>query len=800
MSNSIVKECRTLIKEFLIKEESTAWRIRPNLEQAIKSGDWSGFTAVAVDYARRLRLNKSNNTGIIALQLASGVDDQVDVDITKNFYEIDKTAKDKKDVIKIITTNGESIPIVKFKKAGQFSKSKKPSELIANGNLNPFIAEWAVAYVICSKNTNAKELMDYFEEIPKIDNRLKPYLDANTGIFKPGEQGRKDLFDIFSQMVENSYEPFEDAGIETGIGKNQVKPNIENTTAAIDIEYERNNVRHTIHVKFDEKKRIGGIRNKEAQGGEENLDDEILTDLDSALKDLKSPNMPVKKLAADSEARAAYFAAVTVGNTLTVIAKRIKSIIFHGGAGESLQNNTFNAIINYSKKLEPSVTVLAKPTERFRQILNTINFVVEPDLEGKTVYLFKVKANVEKETIDDVLKIEIRNDRVPQLHMSTNWKEFYSIIKDKIKDVNSSSVSETLSLIKELIVEAPNPDERFSRVTVGDMKKALAYAKGKKTSELVASATKKAGEKALAGGAKAILNLIPGAGSVAQAIETGLEIKDIYDAAKEASPKAKKSNPLWDRLTIDPDKAAIIDDEVEERFISDLNNRIQKLPDDEEIPDADRQLDFWLSNKYTGSKIVKQTKNESREQKEAKSLLRELFNFNRSAASLPQEEQDVSAGEPFDPSKFVATALAPLDLPTSTKSIISKHVDKARKEVMTWLDNHEDYRELAKQQDTHAIKEKLVPVFKTRQKRIDDLTLKQTTQGTPQRKDDPTLKQARLPAEPIKSLLAIIDNRILKRISNPKTTTAQLPADAQIAIIAATLIAIVNSPEPVAEE
>jgi hypothetical protein len=178
----------------------------------------------------------------------------------------------------------------------------------------------------------------------------------------------------------------------------------------------------------------------------------------------------------------------------------------------------------------------------------------------------------------------------------------------------------------------------------------------------------------------------------------------------------------------------------------------------------------------------------------------ERYEFNRSAASLPQEEQDSTTNDSFDPSKFVATTLAPLDLPASTKLTVSKHVDKARDEIMIWLDNHEDYQALAKKQDAHAIKEKLVPIFKTRQKRIDDLTLKQPATGAPQRKNDPTLKQARLPSEPIKSLLTIIDNRILKRISTPKTTTAQLPADVQIAIISATLIATANSPEPIEEE
>jgi hypothetical protein len=173
-------------------------------------------------------------------------------------------------------------------------------------------------------------------------------------------------------------------------------------------------------------------------------------------------------------------------------------------------------------------------------------------------------------------------------------------------------------------------------------------------------------------------------------------------------------------------------------------------------------------------------------------LIKELFSFGRSAAALPQQEVDDQSSLT---AKFVSDSLAPLDLPPTVKSTFSKHVDKARDEVMAWLDNHDDFLKLAKDRDTHAIKEKLLPLFKARQKRIDNLTLKEPKSGAPARPNDPVLKQARMPDEPIKSLLKIIDDRITKRISTPKTTTSQLPADTQIALISTTLVAIANMPE-----
>ena len=200
----------------------------------------------------------------------------------------------------------------------------------------------------------------------------------------------------------------------------------------------------------------------------------------------------------------------------------------------------------------------------------------------------------------------------------------------------------------------------------------------------------------------------------------------------------------------------------------------------------------------TGFPLPKASTPTTGDLKETRDLLHELFSFGRSAAALPQQEADEP---PQDAGKFVADALAPLDLPSTLKSTFSKHIDKARDEVLIWLDNHDDFLKLAKARDTHAIKEKILPIFKTRQKRIDALTLKEPKSGTPVRPNDPTLKQARMPDEPIKSLLKIIDNRIIKRISTPKATiTSQLPADAQIAIVTTTLVAIANMPEDVEEE
>jgi hypothetical protein len=154
-------------------------------------------------------------------------------------------------------------------------------------------------------------------------------------------------------------------------------------------------------------------------------------------------------------------------------------------------------------------------------------------------------------------------------------------------------------LIREfLILEADS-------MTVGDLRQALSYAKGKKAKAAAAEFAKEAGKKAGLAGVKTVLSFIPGAAGVADYIEKGADIADLAKAAKDSlSPKEKKTNPLWDKLSIDPQTAAIVDDGVEDQFIVDLGRMIDGMSDDSEIPNADTQLASWLKSRYSGRHIT----------------------------------------------------------------------------------------------------------------------------------------------------------------------------------------------------
>ena len=138
-------------------------------------------------------------------------------------------------------------------------------------------------------------------------------------------------------------------------------------------------------------------------------------------------------------------------------------------------------------------------------------------------------------------------------------------------------------------------------IRVKDLKDAFALLKKHKNKEKAMAAAVSAGKTGL----KALIGLLPFGGAVTATIEAGEPLKDMYDAAKDVDPKAKKSNMLWDLMTIDPDTSAIVDDAIEAEFIKALQARVSQLSDNDVIPDADELLRQYLTNKYRGAHVTK---------------------------------------------------------------------------------------------------------------------------------------------------------------------------------------------------
>ena len=96
-----------------------------------------------------------------------------------------------------------------------------------------------------------------------------------------------------------------------------------------------------------------------------------------------------------------------------------------------------------------------------------------------------------------------------------------------------------------------------------------------------------------------VLGAIPGIGAA----------KSTYDLVKAAfeKPDNKRSNTWLDRLDVDDEASAIIDDTVEAGFLKAIAQAIDKAPDNQKLDpnfDMNDRLINFLSKKYKGRTIA----------------------------------------------------------------------------------------------------------------------------------------------------------------------------------------------------
>jgi hypothetical protein len=162
--------------------------------------------------------------------------------------------------------------------------------------------------------------------------------------------------------------------------------------------------------------------------------------------------------------------------------------------------------------------------------------------------------------------------------------------------------------------------------TYGDLKKAIK-----------AIALKQKGEAIISQGKSfaldQVLGLIPGASNA----------KTTYDFVKAAisKPDTKKTKTWLDKLDIDDEMSAIVDDTVENGFMQTMSNTIESEPDDKQLEDDfnmnDRMVNY-LRDEYEGRTV-------SGIQENKMNNLRELI--RQAIAEILDEENATSGGEAY---------------------------------------------------------------------------------------------------------------------------------------------------------
>ena len=136
--------------------------------------------------------------------------------------------------------------------------------------------------------------------------------------------------------------------------------------------------------------------------------------------------------------------------------------------------------------------------------------------------------------------------------------------------------------------------------TYGDLKKIIkAITTKQKVSAVLGGGKSKASDIVLDAAVEALKATIPGIGLAKHAF-------DIFKGAAK-KPDTKKTNTWLDKLDVDDEMSAIVDDTVENGFIQAITKSIESEPDDKPLESDfnmnDRMIGF-LQKKYQGRTIA----------------------------------------------------------------------------------------------------------------------------------------------------------------------------------------------------
>ena len=228
-----------------------------------------------------------------------------------------------------------------------------------------------------------------------------------------------------------------------------------------------------------------------------------------------------------------------------------------------------------------------------------------PLVKGKTYYIPKNSYHRVLKG-DERLVVEIREE------MKVTKQQLRQIIKE-----------ESASLINEINWEqlASEMDVDPQITKVGHLRKIIKTLQSDKRTKLGIEGLKDLGIGALA-------DIIPGAGT---ALSLGQTLKSMYSA-----PDDKKTNTMLDKLNVDDEVAAIVDDTVEDNFLNVALDALEGLDDNDPIPDINQELASWLRSKYDA-----RTVDGFQEGKRIKVSKQQLRKIIREAISLDIEKDDI---------------------------------------------------------------------------------------------------------------------------------------------------------------
>ena len=139
--------------------------------------------------------------------------------------------------------------------------------------------------------------------------------------------------------------------------------------------------------------------------------------------------------------------------------------------------------------------------------------------------------------------------------------------------------------------ENPVPDGEIN--TVGELKKVIAKARAAE-----------AGKEVAKQGIEAGVALVPGLANIYAILKAATDAKSAI-ATLYGTDQNFQGQPALDKMKMDPNVSKIVDNKIENAFISDLLRQLDGMGDDDPLPDLNVAMQQFLARQFDGNMVKK---------------------------------------------------------------------------------------------------------------------------------------------------------------------------------------------------
>ena len=139
--------------------------------------------------------------------------------------------------------------------------------------------------------------------------------------------------------------------------------------------------------------------------------------------------------------------------------------------------------------------------------------------------------------------------------------------------------------------ENPVPDGEIN--TVGELKKIIAKARAAE-----------AGKEVAKQGFEAGVALVPGLANIYAILKAATDAKSAI-ATLYGTDQEFQGQPALDKMKMDPNVSKIVDNKIENAFISDLLKQLDGMDDNDPLPDLNVMMQQFLAGQFDGNMVKK---------------------------------------------------------------------------------------------------------------------------------------------------------------------------------------------------